>query len=109
MGALVSLVRKQTNIQEKIGPEEHQTEVVPFETDYAERENTPYTDDEFEDFTFGNDFDDASAGTDVRIIRILNLSQKEKNVELLNAASSGDEFECGLLLKYGASTKRLDW
>jgi ankyrin repeat protein len=65
--------------------------------------------DDFNDFTVMDDFDDASAGTDQRVIRILNLSQHEKNQELLNACCHGDESEVAILLKYGAEPKRLDW
>lgn len=66
-------------------------------------------DDYYNDYTVGGELDDASAGTDVRVLRVINLSQKQKNDELLRAATVGDEYEVGLLLKYGASTKRIDW
>jgi hypothetical protein len=47
-------------------------------------EETEMEDDlEFGGFTIEARFDDASAGTDVRVLRILRLSQKEKNDNLL--------------------------
>jgi len=63
----------------------------------------------FNDLTVDESFDDASTGTDYRVIQILSLSQNEKNQQLLDAAAAGHESECALLLKYGASTQRLDW
>jgi hypothetical protein len=42
---------------------------------------------DFGRFTIEGRFDDASAGTDVRVLRILRLSQKEKNDNLLAVRS----------------------
>jgi ankyrin repeat protein len=80
-----------------------------FNLDDREFDNEEDVLDDFNDFTVIDDFDDASAGTDQRVIRILNLSPHEKNQELLNACCHGDESEVAILLKYGAEPKRLDW
>jgi len=60
-------------------------------------------------YTIEEAFDDASAGTDARVIRVLALTQKQRNFELLNACAAGETYEVLLLLKYGASTTRSDW
>jgi len=43
-------------------------------------------------YTIEEAFDDASAGTDARVIRVLALTQKQRNFELLNACAAGETY-----------------
>lgn len=66
----------------EIVPADPETELTPRseggEVDFADSGEA-----DFGRFTIEGRFDDASAGTDVRVLRILRLSQKEKNDNLL--------------------------
>lgn len=65
-------------------------------------------DPDFEDYTVGTSVF-SGGGTDDRVLRIMKLTERERDEELLNAATVGDEYEVSLLLKFGAHAKRLDW
>mmetsp|Transcript_12649 Transcript_12649/g.16324 ORF Transcript_12649/g.16324 Transcript_12649/m.16324 type:complete len:367 (+) Transcript_12649:114-1214(+) len=103
MGGGIS--RSKTIIEESIEPETIVEDMEPATKEPGEESDL----EDFNDFTVTDDYDDASAGTDQRVVRILNLSQKQKNIELLDACCCGDESEVHMLLKYGADTKRIDW
>lgn len=54
-------------------------------------------------------YDDATAGTDPRIHRILRLSKEDRDGELLLAAHRNEVREVALLLRFGARNKPVNW
>jgi hypothetical protein len=54
-------------------------------------------------------FDDASAGSEHRVDRILRMSKDEKSRSLCLASHAGDIREVELLLRFGAPTKPIKW